>query len=184
MSHHQAGQGFCIQCSPTIIQPAGFRPRGGTRAQAGEDHPGDGFGLSAPCRQGPANCRTLALGVGLGEVQNSQQSEAKCVAGFRPNQIENAPKLATLPVILTPNWQQIRENSQHLCRSVASFWVSPVNRWGLSAEPAALKLRLRGTPRAGLVQRSQRPEHPELLRLVCRPRQLLHRVDRLSQARG
>jgi hypothetical protein len=44
---------------------------------------------------------------------NWQQNRTRSVASFRPTQIENASKLATVPAILTPNSQRIRENSQH-----------------------------------------------------------------------
>ena len=58
------------------------------------------------------------------------------VASFCLQQIENVAKLATVPVFLPPNSQQTGENWQHLCRLVASFRVFPVDRRGLSVEPA------------------------------------------------
>jgi hypothetical protein len=53
---------------------------------------------------------------------------AGSVASFCPNQIENAPKLATVPVFSGVNSQRIRENWQHFGRSVASFRVSASKR--------------------------------------------------------
>jgi hypothetical protein len=58
------------------------------------------------------------------ERTNWKPLEAGCVASFHPEQIEFAPKLATVPVFLTPNSQRILGNWQHFGYLVASFWVS------------------------------------------------------------
>lgn len=44
-----------------------------------------------------------------------------CVAGFCPNQIENAPKVATVPVFSGVNSQQIHYNWQHFGPLIASI---------------------------------------------------------------
>jgi hypothetical protein len=60
---------------------------------------------------------------------NWKPFEAGCVASYRPNQVENAPKLATFPVFLGVNSQRIRKNWQHLGCLVASHLLAPRFGW-------------------------------------------------------
>ena len=58
------------------------------------------------------------------------------VASFCPNQIENAPKLATVPVFLTTNWEHLSVNWRHFGYLVASLRGCSVDRRETSAEPS------------------------------------------------
>jgi hypothetical protein len=73
------------------------------------------------------------------------------VASFHPNQIENASKLATVPVFSTPNSQQIGEN-----------WRIRLAGEDASVMAQKLKTGVRSQSAADLVKLPEQPLSPSL----------------------